>query len=69
LTMEAISDPNVDESTKIVAAVATVTSVAAVAVIARLYVRISMIRSFGWDVSGFFCRWMAFATDTGVRTP
>jgi hypothetical protein len=67
--MEAISDPNVDESTKIVAAVATVTSVAAVAVIARLYVRISMIRSFGWDVSSFFSRWMAFATDTGVRTP
>jgi hypothetical protein len=52
--MEAISDPNVDERAKIIAAVATVTSVAAVTVVARLYVRISMIRSFGWDVSGFF---------------
>ena len=49
--MEAISDPSVDESAKIVAAVAIVTSVATATVIARLYVRISMIRSFGWDVS------------------
>ena len=51
--MEAISNPNVDESAKLVAAVATVTSVAAATVAARLYVRISMIRSFGWDVSRF----------------
>lgn len=49
--MEAISNPNDDESTKLVAAVATVTSVAAATVVARLYVRLLMIRSFGWDVS------------------
>lgn len=49
--MEAISDPRVDDSAKIVAAVAIVTSVATATVIARLYVRISMIRSCGWDVS------------------
>ena len=51
LNMEAISNPNDDKSTNIVAAVATVTSVAAVVVGARLYVRTYMIRSFGWDVS------------------
>jgi hypothetical protein len=55
--MEAISDPNANESHKIVAAVATVTSVAAVTVFARLYVRLSMIRSFGWDVSSFSVDW------------
>lgn len=49
--MEAISNPNDNESTKLVAAVATVTSVATVTVMAWLYVRLSMIRSFGWDVS------------------
>jgi hypothetical protein len=49
--MKAISNSNDDESTNIVAAVATVTSVAAVVVGARLYVRTYMIRSFGWDVS------------------
>ena len=51
--MEAISNPNDDESSSIVIAVATVTSVAAAAVAARLYVRTVMIRSFGWDVSSY----------------
>jgi hypothetical protein len=49
--MEAISNPNDDESARIVIAVATVTSVATLAVMARLYVRTVMIRSLGWDVS------------------
>lgn len=49
--MELISNPNDNESSRIVAAVATVTSVATATVVARLYVRLYMIRSFGWDVS------------------
>lgn len=49
--MAAISSPDDNDSTKIVAVAAAVTAVAAVAVGTRLYVRLSMIRSFGWDVS------------------
>lgn len=49
-TMASISNPHADESTRVVAAVAAVTSVAALTVGARLYVRAFMIRSFGWDV-------------------
>lgn len=49
-TMASISNPHADESTRVVAAVAAVTSVAALTVAARLYVRAFMIRSFGWDV-------------------
>lgn len=49
--MEAPSNPNEDESTRIVAAVATVTFIAVMAVVVRLYVRVKMLRSFGWDVS------------------
>lgn len=49
--MEAPSNPDEDESTHIVAAVATVTSIAMLTVVVRLYIRVSMLRSFGWDVS------------------
>jgi hypothetical protein len=66
--MEAISDPSVDESAKIVAAVAIVTSVATATVIARLYVRIVMIRSCGWDVS-YLLPQDEMTTNASTRTP
>lgn len=54
IAMASVSNPHADESTRVVAAVAAVTSVAALTVGARLYVRAFMIRSFGWDV-GYTC--------------
>jgi hypothetical protein len=51
LPMEAPSNPNEDESGRIVAAVATVTSIAVITVVVRLYVRLKILRSLGWDVS------------------
>jgi hypothetical protein len=48
--MEAPSNPDDNESTKIISAVAIVTSIAVATVVPRLYVRVSMLHSFGWDV-------------------
>jgi hypothetical protein len=52
--LEAPSNPNEDERARIIAAVATVTFVAAITVAVRLYVRMKMLRSLGWDVSVVF---------------
>lgn len=43
--------PNENEGPTILGATLTVTIAALLAVIARLYVRIRMIRNVGWDVS------------------
>lgn len=45
------SNPEDDDSARILGAVTTVTSLALVIVLARFYVRLFMIRNFGWDVS------------------
>jgi hypothetical protein len=45
-----ISHPADNEGPRILAATLTVTALALLAVTARLYVRLGMIRSFGWDV-------------------
>jgi hypothetical protein len=48
--MEVLSNPDDNESTKIISAVAIVTSIAVATVVPRLYVRVSMLRNLGWDV-------------------
>ena len=49
--LEAPSNPNEDERARIIGAVMTVTSIAVFTVAVRLYVRMKILRSLGWDVS------------------
>jgi hypothetical protein len=49
-----VSNPSEDDSTRILAATWTVTCVALITVITRLYVRLIVIRNWGWDVGFFF---------------
>lgn len=49
--MEFVSNPEENEGPTVLAATLTVTSVALVVVAARLWVRLGMIHSFGFDVS------------------
>ena len=59
--------PNENEGPTILGATLTVTIAALLAVIARLYVRIRMIRNVGWDVSiDDYCKWVE--TDFANRT-
>lgn len=45
------SNPDDNEGARIAGAVITVTALALITVIARFYVRTTMIRNMGWDVS------------------
>lgn len=49
-----IQHPDENEGPRILAATLTVTSVALITTIARLFVRIRMIRNVGWDVGPLF---------------
>lgn len=49
-----VSNPDEDDGPRILAATLIVTSVALITVAARLYVRLGMIRNFGWDVRASF---------------
>lgn len=49
--MEFVSNPEENEGPTVLAATLTVTSVAFIVVAARLWVRLGMIHSFGFDVS------------------
>jgi hypothetical protein len=67
LPMEAPSNPNEYESNRIIAAVATVTFIATVTVAVRLYVRMKMLRSLGWDVSASCYCQKTLSTDIVTR--
>jgi len=47
----AVQYPNENEGPKILGATLGITSLALITMIARLYVRLRMIRNVGWDVS------------------
>lgn len=48
---DAVTRPDENQGPTIMAATLTVTVAALITMIARLYVRLSMIRNIGWDVS------------------
>lgn len=50
------SNPDEDESGQILGATLTVTSLALITVLTRLYVRLVLIRNTGWDVSQACCQ-------------
>lgn len=48
--MDLVSNPAQNDGPKILAAVLTVTTAALIVVLARLYVRVGVVHSFGYDV-------------------